>query len=199
MNTATPENTQWVPVPVPKYSHLYEVSSSGQIRSLDRIVVEQGTGFKRFHKGKIITPKKSGRYWGVSLHDYPNSERFYIHRLVALAFIPNPNDKPCVNHKNRDRYDNRVENLEWVTHQENSQHLVQSPDYVPAQVVRGEAQHSSKLSADIVKELRLSWDKNTPISQLAKQYGVTHRAMYKVLGGISWKHVIPERAVNWPD
>jgi len=193
--TAKPE---WLAVPIPRYAHLYEVSSAGQVRALDRFVVDKLTGIKRSHKGRIITPKQSGRYLGVSLFDHPDSTRFYIHRLVALAFIPNPDNKPCVNHKNRDRYDNRVENLEWVTYQENSQHLISSVDYVPPRAVKGEDSPSAKLNAEVVEQLRLSWEPGAPIGSLARLYGVSHRAIYQALSGNTWKHVAPKRAVNWP-
>jgi hypothetical protein len=54
---------------------------------------------------------------------FPGKKSF-IHRLVALAFIPNRKKNPCINHKNGDKADNRVLNLEWCTHKENNQHAV---------------------------------------------------------------------------
>lgn len=164
---------------------------------MDR-TVEESNGKTRVHKGRMLTPKKSGKYYGISLFDKPLSQRFYIHRLVAEAFIPNPENKPCVNHKNRDKFDNRVENLEWVTYQENSLHLVRSESYVKLPTTKGEFHHCSKLTEIDVKQIRKEWLPGDSGVAVAKAYGITPAAVYKILDGRSWKHVDPPRAVNRP-
>ena len=93
---------------VPGYSGLYQVSNLGRIKSF---MNQYGHG-ERIIKGEIT---KTG-YIQVSL----NHKRFKIHRLVATAFIPNPESLPQINHKNEIKTDNRVENLEWCTAKYNS-------------------------------------------------------------------------------
>ena len=62
-------------------------------------------------------------YQAVTLSYDGESKGYRVHRLVAKAFLPNPENKPCINHKNGKRSDNRVENLEWCTYSENNQHM----------------------------------------------------------------------------
>lgn len=91
------------------YEGLYEVSSLGRVRSLDRYV-KTCYGSYRLHKGKILSPGiRPDGYLVVSLQ----YRMFRVHRLVAQAFIPNPDNLPQVNHLDEDKSNNRVENLEW--------------------------------------------------------------------------------------
>ena len=101
------------------YEGLYQVSNMGRVRSLDR-EVWNGNGWYT-KKGKIINGSiaKSEGYLRVTLVKDRKRTIKKIHRLTAEAFIPNPDNKPCVDHINTVRTDNRVENLRWVTHKEN--------------------------------------------------------------------------------
>ena len=77
------------------------------------------TGLVRNKKGKILAPIKY-EYLTYSLYLDKKMKKKVAHRLVALAFLSNPENKPCVDHINRDKYDNRVENLRFATHIENA-------------------------------------------------------------------------------
>ena len=105
--------------PVVGYEGLYEVSSYGRVKSLDRYV-KYSDGRIYLHKGKVLSlAKDKNGYFVVSLYFNGKHNTIKVHRLVAQAFIPNPDNLPEVNHLDEDKTNNRVENLEWCDHKYN--------------------------------------------------------------------------------
>ena len=93
--------------PVRNYEGKYMVSNTGEVKSLN---------YRRTGKERILKGVDYGEgYLYVNLYKYGKGKQCMIHRLVAMAFIPNPDNLPEVNHKNEDKTDNRVENLEWCS------------------------------------------------------------------------------------
>lgn len=98
-------------LPIKDYEDLYEVSNEGQIRSL--------CGRYGFHK--ILKQGKGSRgYSVVSLCRKGEQKTVNVHRIVAITFIPNPHNLPCINHKDGNRQNNSVSNLEWCSYYYNN-------------------------------------------------------------------------------
>ena len=98
--------------PVVGYEGIYEVSNVGNVRRV--------LGNGKYRQRKLVFGSR--RYYEVMLSKDNQIQLWLVHRLVALAFIPNPDDSPQVNHKDGDRTNNKVSNLEWVTAKANQLH-----------------------------------------------------------------------------
>lgn len=111
------------------YEGYYEVSDDGMVRSVDRFITDS-TGKTRFLRGAMMKLSESrGRnntegYLVVNLHKNHRSNVIPVHILVANAFIPNTQNKPTVNHKDGNKHNNVVSNLEWSSYAENNTHAI---------------------------------------------------------------------------
>jgi hypothetical protein len=102
------------------YEGLYQVSNLGRVRSLARLSTRPnprtGKPMTYMLKERILSGKNhSAGYFSIHLYKYGKGKMFLLHRLVAMAFVPNPNNLPEVNHKDEDKRNNRADNLEWCT------------------------------------------------------------------------------------
>ncbi|HHB2481296.1 TPA: NUMOD4 domain-containing protein [Bacillus cereus] len=172
--------------PVLGFEGLYEISNTGSVKSLERIR-SNGTRFKEFIKKQ--STEKMG-YNTVTMTDKDGKKRtLKVHRLVAEAFIPMVDGKDIVNHKNGNKTDNVVENLEWCTQLENINHA-RKTGLTPKIINVGNRHAKTKLTEDIVREIRKLYPSGqSDVKQLAEKYGVSNRTILKVIKGESWKDV----------
>ena len=153
------------------YEGLYQVNKNGQIYSL----ISNKT-LKFFYRGS----RQDNKYLVVELHKNKKGKTISVHRIVAEAFIPNPNNLPCVNHKDGNKYNNCVDNLEWCTYSENNAHAFQTG---LKRIPRGTKSNLSKLTYNEVVEIKkclILGDSEYGTRPLAKKYGVDHRVIMDI-------------------
>lgn len=136
---------------------------------------------------KLLKLHLSSGYYKIAIYFPDGNKQYKVHRLVASKYIPNPNNLPCVNHKDGNKLNNHKDNLEWCTHQENSQHA----STLGLMVQKfGEDNPQSKLTLEDVEYCRRVYiprDKEFGGSALARRFGVAQQVMSKVLLNQTWR------------
>lgn len=145
--------------------------------------------------GKILTPKNNGNGY-LRIYIPKIKKRFLLHRLVATAYIPNPDNKPQVNHIDGNKHNNSVSNLEWCTGPENMSHFYETMNGKAVKVDTHSKQyrtgkHSMAFKSEVTEKglygnvLRLCYEKNMTIQQLEKEAGLSNGSIGK------WKKSSP--------
>ena len=109
---------------IPNYEGYFEVSTLGNFRSKDRIIKYKQSGTRNYPGKSLKVEVMQDGYSRIVLMKEGVKKRYMCHRLVAETYIPNPDNKPYVNHIDGNRSNNCVENLEWCTQSENERHSV---------------------------------------------------------------------------
>lgn len=162
--------------PVPGWEVAYEVSNWGRVRSKTRTLMVGRPG-QRLHKGRVMRPKAAGSgYLAVGLSWEGRVVNKYVHRLVAHAFLGPPPAGIEVNHRNGDKTNNDVANLEYATSSGNKNHAFRN------------GLRPTKLTEADVREIRTRIHSERQ-SDLAREFGVYESTISAVVRRRTWRHV----------
>lgn len=168
-------NEEWKDVP--KYEGLYQVSNRGRVRSLDHY-----DSMGRLKKGKLLQPcfDGKGNYLHIGLYKDGICKPTNVHRLVAIMFIPNPNNLPEVNHKDEDKTNNHVENLEWCTHKYNNTYGTKRD------ASKGTNNPMSKFDEVTIANIRSDRVHGMKLKDISDKYGVSDSHASHICTGDRW-------------
>ena len=160
------------------YEEIYRVSNLGRAKS-----------FHYDARNGQVLKTQNGTYPQVTLCRGGNREQVNMHCLVSRAFLgPAPSPDHEINHKNGNKYDNHIENLEWVTRSENEKHAYR---ILGKEVPRGEAHKSSKLTRYDVQRIRILYTTGQySHRKLGKMFRINHRAIGRIIRRERWRHVL---------
>lgn len=163
------------------YSGIYEISDQGNVRSMDRMTWNG----KAYHKtkGKPVRQFLSCervKYYYVALCKDSKYKQISVHRLVALNFIPNPENKKYVGHKDSNSLNNHVDNLEWCTAKENE--AIKRKNHPQ----KGEQCPTAKLKIEQVNEIKRMYRDGKRIFQIAKETGVNKNTVKNITSKANW-------------
>jgi hypothetical protein len=162
--------------PVKDYDGLYEISNLGRLKKLSYTYNSPFLGIVEV-KEKIISGAKKDGYRQALLFKDGKSKFKMIHRLVAIAFLKYDKNRLFINHKNLIKNDNRVENLEWVTTQEN---IIHAHSFGHIVMPKGDKSVNSKISEKDVNYIRKNKDNKTQID-LSKQFNISQSLISKII------------------
>jgi hypothetical protein len=156
------------------YEGLYQVSNLGRVKSF------KGKTPVIFKLNSAVTGYKE-----CALRKDGNKEVIGVHRLVVMHFLPPQPDKPWVNHKDGDKINNRVDNLEWSTPSENNKHAYATGLKIS---LKGVQTHSNKLTEEQVIAIRTTLS-HLPQKEVAEMFGIHNGTVSRIKSRQKWKHI----------
>lgn len=172
------------------FEQLYSITTEGEVIASSKFITGNNGG-RIFKEEKTLRPGKTEKgYLFVVLQHKGKKKHKSIHRLVAEAFIPNPENKPIINHKDGNKANNRMDNLEWATYSENSKHAVETGlrKYLN---ISGEKGGLAKITNEQAKEIREKYHSSPSQTsrKLAKEYGIDKSNILRIVHRKTFKNV----------
>lgn len=156
------------------FEDYYLVSTDGKVYSI--------------RSNKLLSPFVSSGYLQVEFNVNGSVTKQLVHRLVAETYLPNPNKLPCVNHKDGNKLNNDLSNLEWCTYKENMKH---ASKHGLLKTI-GSNNPASKLTEDDVRYIKSVYKKGDleyGSSALGRKFGVDHKVIWSIVNGVTWRMV----------
>jgi hypothetical protein len=167
------------------YEGVYEVSNTGLVRSLDRV-----DRLNRFKKGVIKAPCDNGKgYLCVNLKCHGKQAQKSVHRLVAITFIPNPDNLPEVNHIDCDKANNHVDNLEWCTVSDNKKHAFRNGLNKQLKGTDNPQHTLTREEVIFIRNNAKPYDKKYSYAELARKFNVSEPTIKQVAWGKSYVNI----------
>ena len=155
------------------YENLYSISENAEVFSIQRNIIKKDWKHRDGYRLISLTKNKIKTY-------------FYVHRLVADAFLPKIEGKDFVNHKDGNKANNNVSNLEWVTKSENCKHSFE----IGLQSNKGESHPMAQLNEEKVKDIRQKFATGQyKRKELAQMFGMERTTIEKIINRKLWKHI----------
>lgn len=172
--------------PVPGYEGRYDISTFGNVRTVGRFI-NAPRGRTRWIPERNLSTHITARGYVQTMFKVGSKNiHQLVHRLVARAFVPNPSSLPQVNHKDGNKTNNHVENLEWCTSQENCAHARREKLYEQA---RGERGANAKLTNAQVLVIRRRIANGETHTAISKDYAVNRTVITRIASGARWGSV----------
>jgi hypothetical protein len=167
-------------LPCPGFENSYEVSNYGKVRSIDRIHPNR----RGIISGKLLLQGKNKKgYPEVKLCENNKQEARNPHRLLALAFIPNTNDLPQVNHIDGNKLNNHISNLEWISNSDNMRHAYR----LGLKCSKGENNSNCKITDNQVTQIKLIYNTGKSSKYISEELDIKLHIVRQIISGKSWK------------
>ena len=168
---------------IKNYEGRYQISNFGNVRSVTRTVLKRGK--YATIKGRVLSLNyKSNGYVYIELSKNSKKKTFRVHRLVAEAFLENKDSKKQVNHKDLNKNNNIVDNLEWSTQSENMNHA-----YKNGACRNEEKHHKARLKKQDIIKIRILLNQGLKQRDIAEKFNVSQYTIWAIHNKKTWKYV----------